>query len=302
MTAKVLWLAKDVDIGAVDTRRVAIDTVEAGGVVALLERGFVLTPRERELISNTPELLVRVPKKRNGRPTILFDRLRGKMIGGISVVDGRVAFGEIRRAARGEVEEMMARFGRWADDLVSRLFPSYRPALCADRVTYRPNERSAAQPLHIDSSYGHPTQGRGMLRLFCNIDPAERPRVWQVGEPFESFVARYLPAVPAPAASRAAAALTRLGIRGSRSEYDRLIAELRRLGKEDESYQASTPREIVEFPSGSCWFGITDLVVHGAVSGQHSLDQTYYLPAAAMSDPSRSSLRILERLCRSALE
>ena len=38
------------------------------------------------------------------------------------------------------------------------------------------------QPLHIDSAYGYPTQGRGMLRIFCNIDPLDRPRVWQLGE------------------------------------------------------------------------------------------------------------------------
>jgi len=37
-------------------------------------------------------------------------------------------------------------------------------------------------------------------------------------------------------------------------------------------------------------------VLHGAISGQHSLDQTFFLPTAAMHDPSRSSLRILERL------
>ena len=42
-------------------------------------------------------------------------------------------------------------------------------------------------------------------------------------------------------------------------------------------------------------------VLHGAMSGQHSLDQTFYLPVEAMNDPSRSSLRILERLTGEAL-
>jgi 3-deoxy-D-manno-oct-2-ulosonic acid (Kdo) hydroxylase len=71
---------------------------------------------------------------------------------------------------------------------------------------------------------------------------------------------------------------------------------LRRLGKHNEDYQRDAPRRIVEFPAGACWIAITDLVLHGALSGQHSLDQTFFLPAAAMRDPSRSSLRILERL------
>jgi hypothetical protein len=42
-------------------------------------------------------------------------------------------------------------------------------------------------------------------------------------------------------------------------------------------------------------------VLHGAISGQHSLDQTFYLPVEAMKDSSRSSLRILERLAGHAL-
>jgi hypothetical protein len=52
----------------------------------------------------------------------------------------------------------------------------------------------------------------------------------------------------------------------------------------------------VSFPTGSAWIAITDLVLHGASSGQHSLDQTFFLPAEAMREPALSSLRILERL------
>jgi hypothetical protein len=64
----------------------------------------------------------------------------------------------------------------------------------------------------------------------------------------------------------------------------------------DKEYQRTAPHKVVEFPTGSSWIAITDLVLHGAVSGQHSLDQTFYLPVEAMNDPSHSSLRILERL------
>ena len=110
--------------------------------------------------------------------------------------------------------------------------------LTRDRITYRPNERAAAQPLHVDSSYGFPTDGRGMLRLFCNIDPGHRPRVWQIGEPFETFVGRFLPGIELVAPSRKAAFLARFGIgRGARSAYDRMMAEIRRRGKRDALYQ-----------------------------------------------------------------
>ena len=57
----------------------------------------------------------------------------------------------------------------------------------------------------------------------------------------------------------------------------------------------------MEFPAGASWIAITDLVLHGAMGGQHSLDRTFYLPVEAMNDPSRSSLRILERLTGEAL-
>jgi hypothetical protein len=141
-----------------------------------------------------------------------------------------------------------------------------------------------------------------MLRVFCNIDPLNRPRVWQIGETFEPFARRFLPAVRLRRPGRAASLLGHLGIVGGRkTAYDLLLAELRRLGKDDADYQRTAPRRVVEFPSGSTWLAITDLVLHGAMSGQHSLDQTFFLPASAMRTPSRSSLHILERLRGHAL-
>ncbi len=80
------------------------------------------------------------------------------------------------------------------------------------------------------------------------------------------------------------------------------MAELREAGEGDDEYQRNGPRAIVEFPSGSSWLAITDLAIHGAVSGQHSLDQTFFLPVDAMRDPARASIRILERLTGKALE
>jgi hypothetical protein len=301
MSARILTLGDGIDLSAPEVRQEALETLEGGGVVFLPKAGFDLSPRERELIANTRELLVKEPKKQNGRPTIVFDPTRGRIMRHFAIVDGKIAFAQVRRGPRPELEALLARFGSWADDLVGRLFPTYKAALVRDRVTYRPNERSSTQPLHIDSSYGFPTQGRGMFRLFCNIDPGNRPRIWQVGEPFETFVRRYMPSVHLRAPGWSASLLSQLGIVGPKTVYDEVIAELRRLGKSDKEYQSCAPRTIVEFPSGSCWFAITDLVLHGAVSGQHSLDQTYFLPASGMSDPSRSSLRILERLSERTL-
>jgi len=299
-TAKVLRLGGKVDLSAPAVRHDARETLENGGLVVLDGSGFELSASEQHMISNTRAMVTGIndDEIRDGKPTIIYEPWRGK-IKKRRYAHARGMFSRtaIRPEVRSPLEAMMARFGTWAESLIAELFPSYPPVLAQDRITYRPHERSALRPLHIDSSYGYPTQGRGMFRLFCNIDPSRRPRVWQVGEPFEPFVRRFIPSVRLQDPGWFESVLNGLRIRrGARSTYDEMIAELRRLGKGDKEYQRTAPREIVEFPSGSCWLAITDLVLHGAVSGRHSLDQTFFLPATGMLDPSNSSLRILERL------
>lgn len=298
--AKVLRLDANVDLSAPAVRHEALQTLENGGLVVLLGSGFELSPSEGHLISNTRHMVTGIDDAdiRDGKPTIIYEPWRGKIKKRrYAHARGRFARTGIEPDVRVPLEAMMARFGTWATNLIAELFPSYPPILAQNRITYRPHERSSMQALHIDSSYGYPTEGRGMFRLFCNIDPSRCPRVWQVGEPFEPFVRRFLPAVHLREAGWLESLLGRLKIRrGRRSLYDEMMAELRRLGKRDKEYQRTAPREIVEFPSGSSWLAITDLVPHGAVSGRHSLDQTFFLPAAGMTNPNRSSLYILERL------
>src|SRR6185503_10877458 len=129
-----------------------------------------------------------------------------------------------------------------------------------------------------------------------------RARVWQVGEHFEPFVQRFVSAAKPKQVNLADRLLALLGVtHGLRTNYDLFMEELRAQAKSDESYQTTAPRRVVEFPAGSAWIAITDLLLHAAVSGQHSLDQTFFLPAAAMQCPERSSLRILEQLSGRAL-
>jgi 3-deoxy-D-manno-octulosonic acid hydroxylase-like protein len=295
---EVFRLDESADLRAPEVRRDALEAVENGGVVLLPRSGFELLASERDLISDLRNFLVKAPSTANGRPTIIFEPSRRRITRFNFAYAGRkLVRAEVKRSVLPELEAMMARFNTWAEALISALLPCYASKLGRDRVTYRPNERSAVQPLHIDSAYGYPTQGRGMLRVFCNIDPLDRPRVWQVGEPFESFARRFLASLQPRRPGWTASVLARLGIvGGARTAYDVLLAELRRRGKRDAEYQRTAPRRIVEFPPGASWIAITDLVLHGALSGQHSLDQTFFLPAAAMRDPARSSLRILERL------
>jgi hypothetical protein len=295
---EVLRLDDGVDLTVPAIRRDALAMLESGGVVLLPKSGFELFTRERELISDLRNFLVEETEIGNGRPTIIFEPGRRKIARFNFAFAGRkLVRAQVKKAVLPDIERMMARFSTWAGELLARLAPGYAPALEWDRVTYRPNQRNAIQPLHVDSAYGYPTQGRGMLRVFCNIDPLRRPRVWQIGEPFESFARHFLPAVHPRSPGWTPSLLARFGVvGGAKTPYDLLLAELRRLGKRSDEYQRTAPRRIVEFPPGACWIALTDLVLHGALSGQHSLDQTFFLPATAMSDPSRSSLRILERL------
>ena len=46
-------------------------------------------------------------------------------------------------------------------------------------------------------------------------------------------------------------------VHGSKTPYDRLVAELRAIVKRDATYQSSAERRIVEFPAGSSWLAIT---------------------------------------------
>jgi hypothetical protein len=302
-TVTMLTIEPGAELSAPELRRAAIETLEGGGVIYLPRIGFELSGRERELISDPTKILTQVPDIEDGRPTIIYDPAFGHIKKyHYAQVRGKMMRAKVRDAARPDLEAIMARYGTWAEDVIAQLLPNYQEALERKRVTYRPFPRNSTQSLHIDSSYGYPTQGRAMLRIFSNINPANRPRIWQLGEPFEPFVGRFLPSVRLAKPSWVPSILARLGIvDGIKTKYDQYLAALRALGIHDKEYQRTAPRKIMEFPSGASWIAITDLVLHGAMGGQHSLDRTFYLPVEAMNDPSRSSLRILERLTGEAL-
>jgi hypothetical protein len=279
------------DLSAAGTRAEVRDILERGDVVFLPDRGFKITERERTVITD-PKLVERGSRgqgNRNGRPTLTFDPATDRLL-----------FTTIGAEARRTVEAMLRRYAVWARELLEELAPDFAAAAEQNRIIYRPVERHKVQGLHVDSSYRHPTQGRSKLRIFCNIDPAGRPREWEVGERFEALVSRYLPQAKGRR-SWSETATERLArmlgyLEGERSDYDHLLEDIRRMMKDDRDYQKNAPRRVFSFPAGSTWVGLTDVVLHGGLSGQHSLDEVFLLPPSALSDPSRSALSILERL------
>ena len=287
-TAPILEIGPATDHSNTALRERALATLETGGIIYLPHGGFELTARERELILDAAVTLPtrRERESRNGRPTVIYNPARGHIL-----------HARMPRPGRDELEAMMRRYSDWTQALLAELFPDYAGKLVRDRLTYRPCERSDPQGLHVDASYGRPTEGRGMLRVFCNINPAGEPRTWRVGELFEPFARRYLPTARPPQTRRVEGLLASLGVtKGRRTAYDRLMADIRGQAKKDKNYQQTGPQRTVSFPPGAVWIALTDLVLHGALAGQHSLDQTYFLAAEAMHTPANSSLKILERL------
>jgi hypothetical protein len=67
--------------------------------------------------------------------------------------------------------------------------------------------------------------------------------------------------------------------------------------KADRDYQGSCPQQVLHFAPGTTWLCFSDQVMHAAISGQYMLEQTIHLPIAALYQPERSPLAILENLC-----
>lgn len=219
------------------------------------------------------------------------------------------------RGARGDaadlaqLQQMIARFAEQATQLIAQLFPSYMPHLVRARTSFRPCEveqrassyKKDDSRLHVDAFPSRPNHGRRILRVFSNINPERKPRLWRVGEPFEAAAARYLPQIKRPWPG-SAALLQGLGItKGRRSEYDHLMLHLHDRLKADLRYQAKAPQQALALAANSTWIVFSDQVLHAAMGGQYMLEQTFHLPIAALRDPQTAPLRVLERMCGRAL-
>jgi hypothetical protein len=210
---------------------------------------------------------------------------------------------------RPHLQAMMEAFATAATKLVCDLFPSYAANLEQARTSYRPVEIAGRQYsrlkddtlLHVDAFPSTPTQGRRILRIFSNINPSGKPRIWRVGEPFPDFAQRLLPSPGRPIGGVAWFLAAVGATRGRRSAYDQLMLRLHNRAKRNLAYQQSAPEVEVAFPAGTSWLCYTDQVVHAAVAGQYALEQTFHLDIASMADPARSPVQELERMTEQQL-
>lgn len=202
-----------------------------------------------------------------------------------------------------KLKTMIRRFAEQSRAFIDKLFPHYTPNLNQARTSFRPVEiagrvssyRKDDTLLHVDSFPATPVKGKRILRFFSNINPNGQPRVWKLGEPFPNVVQRFGDKVKKPLPGLAWFLKT-VGItKDYRSLYDHYMMHMHDRMKADKDYQKNVSQYEILFPPGSTWIVFTDQASHAALSGQHVLEQTYYLPVEGLDNPETSPLRILER-------
>ncbi len=284
-------LTLDAALGPAAQAARAAEVLEGGGLILLPQTPFTVLPAETGLID--PAVLSGAAKN------ISLDPATGE-VGGSSLEGERKAL----------MAAMIARYADFADGLIAKLLPGYTSALQRRRTSFRPgavdtralSPRKDDRRLHVDAFPSSPVQGRRILRVFSNVDPQGRDRVWEVGDQdFESFALDLSPHLKGKGeAIRALMEVLKI-TRGRRTAYDQAMLELHDHAKLDDAWQASAPRTRLAFPAGSSWIVYTDASLHAALSGQHAFEQTYLLPVEAMYHPDRSPLRALERVMGRAL-
>jgi 3-deoxy-D-manno-oct-2-ulosonic acid (Kdo) hydroxylase len=259
--------------------------LEYGGILFLPNLGFEFAQNETRFLS---------PDWSDGKSKNIYLRGNERVIKG----------------AKGNAEELAAmsalieRYSQSAANLVAHLLPSYMPHAkpantslrCVEAAGRNTSWRKDDRRLHADAFPSKPTHGERILRVFTNVNPHNKPRVWNVGEPFADMAARFLPKVPrySPFTARL---INALGITKSlRGEYDHIMLHLHDLTKADADYQANAPQMRVKFPANSTWVVYSDLVLHAVLSGQHMMEQTFHLPQQHLTYPEASPKSRIERL------
>jgi hypothetical protein len=215
----------------------------------------------------------------------------------------------INEASLDKLHRMMSAYAQQAYQLIKTLCPhygahllqgktSFRPASVKERKTsYRKNDRL----LHVDAFPANPLQGQRILRLFTNINPQGLARVWKVGETFSTIMPQFIGNLSKPLPG-SHLVMNWLGLtKSKRSAYDHYMLKLHNAMKKSADYQQHCQQQIFSFPAGSTWAVFTDQVAHAALSGQHLLEQTFYLPINALKNPQHSPLAQLERRLEHAM-
>ena len=258
--------------------------VEAGKVLYFPRLGFAVQPEEQALL----------------REDTLAPKSRNISLGADGVLKGAAGSAQDQQA----LAAMVGRFRQQALQLVDDLLPEYKGQLRVAPTSFRPKQvetraqsvRADDQRMHVDAFPSRPSYGERLLRVFTNLNPHGVPRVWRVGEDFETIARRFLPQAKPYRLWQAKLLNAVHATKSLRSEYDHLMLQLHDLMKFDEQYQKNGTQVTVPFPPGSVWVCFSDQATHAVMSGQFMMEQTLYLPPGREVNPTSSPLQILTRL------
>src|SRR5207248_11543487 len=144
----------------------------------------------------------------------------------------------------------------------------YRGRTVRARASFRPVEISGRKTswrkddtrLHVDAFPASPVQGRRILRVFSNVNPSGRPRIWRVGGDFDAVANRFAPRLHVPLPGTASLLQLLRITKSQRCRYDSLMLQLHDRMKADADFQERSDQELVEFTAGSTWLAFTDAV------------------------------------------
>lgn len=261
--------------------------LENGQVIYMPDLAFILSNEQKSLLTDS----YLAPNKKNVSYNPIDDSLKGI----------KPDFSNTLL-----LHDMMHAFSNNAIQLVHVLFPHYKSKLRIGRTSFRPAEikdrkssyRKDDTRLHIDAFPSSPTKGERILRLFTNINPNNQPRSWNLGERYDDVIKRFVPQINKPLPGSRSLLKLIGATKEKRSLYDHYMLRLHNCMKKDDHYQKNAIQEHMDFPTNSTWIVFTDVVSHAALSGQHLLEQTFYLPVEAQCFPKLSPLMKLQDMLR----
>lgn len=273
----------------------ALSALESGHVIYVPDLGFEFEADEKRFLE---EGFLRLSSK-----NVSYDPTTGE-------VRGLKSTGGSTGGDRADLGRLLARYAEFSRHLCVLLLGGFARSLSVARTSFRPVEVEGRRSrtigsddtlLHVDSFSSRPMAGRRILRVFTNVNPAGKPRVWNVGEPFEDLARRFVPRMRGPwPGERTVLQVLRM-TKSYRTLYDHYMLRLHDGMKADSDYQRDVPRQRVELAAGATWMCFTDQVSHAALAGQHVLEQTFYCDVDHMAHPERSPLRVLESIVRRPL-
>ena len=149
----------------------------------------------------------------------------------------------------------------------------------------------------IPTPFPHnPCKVSAFCRVFTNVNPQGKARLWHIGEPFPAMAEKFLPLVRRPLPGKHAV-FHALGVTKSpRTEYDHIMLRFHDLQKADLAYQKSGASRMVLFSARSdvgVLLGSSHARRHGRPA---SFRADVFLPVGGQQQPHGSPSRILEKM------